>query len=54
MATKLSADHQIYPLRIPIVLRQTLQRLADDNRRSLAKEIVYRLEQVVKQAEVAK
>lgn len=41
-----------YPLRLPVQLRQTLQGMANANRRSLAAEIVFRLEAVVN-AEVA-
>lgn len=36
-----------YPLRLPVQLRQTLQGMANANRRSLAAEIVFRLEAVV-------
>lgn len=36
-----------YPLRLPATLRRALQALADANHRSLAGEIVYRLENAV-------
>lgn len=42
-----------YPLRLPLPLRRTLQAMAEANRRSLAGEIVFRLEAAVRDQQAA-